>query len=144
MNEKVAVLGPAGTFSELAAQKMYPAARIEYFEDVDEVFKYVDSAGGEAVIEMLNHLRQERSSIFVIEHDEQFKSHFENRLTVRKLGGRSTILTEAQRGQETQQESQGHAHAISEAIGAPVAAEAQPKRKKARRGVPAGAPSGSR
>jgi len=111
---------------------------------LDEVFKYVDSAGGEAVIEMLNHLRQERSSIFVIEHDGAFQSQFENKLTVRKLGGRSTILTEAQRGQETQQESQGHAHAISEAIGAPVAAEAQPKRKKARRGVPAGAPSGSR
>lgn len=106
---------------------------------LDEVFKYVDAAGGEAVVEMLKHLRKERSSIFVIEHGSDFASHFENKLIVRKQGGRSTILTEQIHAQETQQVQSP----ITETVGgqSPVAIganEAQPKRKKARRGVPIG------
>lgn len=114
---------------------------------LDEVFKYVDAAGGEAVIEMLRHLRQERSSIFVIEHDENFQNHFENKLLVRKQGGRSIILTEKINGQEAAQRIQETGGQGQGQIGAgPVVESAQekPKRKKARRSVPAGAPSGSR
>lgn len=62
---------------------------------LDEVFKYVDSAGGEAVIEMLRHLRREKSSIFVIEHDASFQSQFENKVLVRKENGQSRIIEES-------------------------------------------------
>lgn len=61
---------------------------------LDEVFNHVDEAGGEALVEMLNHLKAERSSIFVIEHDAAFQRHFENRITVRKTNGRSVIVEE--------------------------------------------------
>ena len=111
---------------------------------LDEVFKYVDAAGGEAVIEMLRHLRQERSSIFVIEHDSDFQSHFENKLTVRKQGGRSAIITESTHGQEAHQEASRPILQADSAAGSAGGGEAKPKRKKARRGVPAGAPTGSR
>lgn len=106
---------------------------------LDEVFKHVDSAGGEAVVEMLRYLRQERSSIFVIEHDADFQSHFENKLLVRKQGGRSTI-TEQTNGQAAQAQEQGPSVPHHTDDGA-VASE-KPKRKKARRGVSPGAPSG--
>lgn len=59
---------------------------------LDEVFKHVDAKGGEAVVEMLQYLRRERSSIFVVEHDAAFQSHFEQRVVVRKQHGSSVIM----------------------------------------------------
>ncbi|MBU0761505.1 MAG: prephenate dehydratase [Candidatus Altiarchaeota archaeon] len=45
MSEKIAVLGPKGTFSEKAAKIMYPQTELMYLEDVDEVFRKVDEEG---------------------------------------------------------------------------------------------------
>lgn len=59
---------------------------------LDEVFKHVDSKGGEAVVEMLTQLQREKSSIFVIEHDSEFQAHFGTVIKVRKERGRSRIL----------------------------------------------------
>jgi DNA repair exonuclease SbcCD ATPase subunit len=59
---------------------------------LDEVFKHLDSAGREAVVDMLHQLQAEKSSIFVVDHDQQFAGAFEHRVTVRKQDGRSTIL----------------------------------------------------
>lgn len=62
---------------------------------LDEVFKHVDSAGGEAVVEMLRHLRREKSSIFVVEHDASFQSHFENVVLTLFQNERSQIVEES-------------------------------------------------
>lgn len=59
---------------------------------LDEVFKHVDVSGGEAVVEMLQRLRHEKSSIFVVEHNADFVAHFENHITVRLKNGRSAIV----------------------------------------------------
>lgn len=61
---------------------------------LDEAFSHVDSAGGEALVEMLERLREERSSIFVIEHDAAFQQHFDNRITIRKQHAASCIVEE--------------------------------------------------
>jgi DNA repair exonuclease SbcCD ATPase subunit len=42
----------------------------------DEVFKHLDSAGREAVVEMLNLLKRERESVLVIDHDAEFQGNF--------------------------------------------------------------------
>lgn len=101
---------------------------------LDEVFKHVDSAGGEAVVEMLQHLRQEKSSIFVIEHSDSFTSGFENRLLVRKQGGRSQILMNVETANE-KIEGQANQNTSEQST------EAKPKRKKKGRSVPASAPT---
>lgn len=52
----VAVLGPAGTFTGEAAQRMYPGARLEYQEDVGDVFRFVDEGRGQGVVAIENSL----------------------------------------------------------------------------------------
>ena len=59
---------------------------------LDELFKHVDRDGGEAIAEMLTKLRHEKSSVFVIEHDAEFQSRFENRVLIRRKGARSAIV----------------------------------------------------
>lgn len=104
---------------------------------LDEAFKHVDSAGGEALVEMLQSLRKERTSIFVIEHNADFQAHFEQRVLVKKCGGSSTILEqEIERGAEIES-------GIQSANGGTGGEQAQrdpekPKRAPRRRGVPAG------
>ncbi len=56
----------------------------------------MDRAGGEAVAEMLKALRQERSSIFVVEHDSAFQTHFEKQWTVVKKNGCSALRCETE------------------------------------------------
>jgi DNA repair exonuclease SbcCD ATPase subunit len=63
---------------------------------LDEVFNHVDSAGGEAVVEMLRGLRAERSSIFVVEHDSTFQSHFDRQILVVRQNGCSFVDAEKQ------------------------------------------------
>ena len=89
---------------------------------LDEVFKHVDAAGGEAVVEMLQNLRKEKSSIFVIEHDASFTSHFENRLVIQKKNGRSRILTNEE-SENGSQEAIGIRSEVS-------TTEEKPKREK--------------
>lgn len=58
---------------------------------LDEVFKHLDRSGREAVIEMLQVLAGEKSSVFVIEHDAEFQGMFENVFKVVRSGRRSAI-----------------------------------------------------
>jgi DNA repair exonuclease SbcCD ATPase subunit len=61
---------------------------------LDEVFVHVDRAGGEAVVEMLQKLGTEKSSIFVIEQNADFQNHFEQTIVIRKDHGCSQIIEE--------------------------------------------------
>lgn len=58
---------------------------------LDEAFKHLDARGREAVVDMLNGFRGEKSSIFVVDHDAEFAGHFENQITVIKQDGVSRI-----------------------------------------------------
>jgi DNA repair exonuclease SbcCD ATPase subunit len=58
---------------------------------LDELFKHLDQAGREAVMEMLQVFRQEKSSVIVVDHDETFQEAFENRVVIRKQNGCSRI-----------------------------------------------------
>lgn len=59
----------------------------------DEAFDTLDDIGTEHVIEVLQELSNEKSSIFVISHNEHLKSYFSNILTVIKKNGCSSIGT---------------------------------------------------
>ena len=58
---------------------------------LDELFKHLDQSGREAVVDMLQILRHEKGSVIVVDHDAEFSESFENRVTVRKCNGASTI-----------------------------------------------------
>ena len=107
---------------------------------LDEVFRHVDTAGGEAVVEMLKHLRKEKSSIFVIEHGSDFQSHFENHMLVRKQNGRSQLLLNMEQGNESRT-GQG-----LQVFGQPQietgGTQEKPKRKKRSRNLQADAVTG--
>jgi DNA repair exonuclease SbcCD ATPase subunit len=60
---------------------------------LDELFRHLDGAGREAVMELLHALKREKSSVFVIDHDSEFQAQFERRLVIHKLNGKSTITT---------------------------------------------------
>lgn len=61
---------------------------------LDEVFKHLDRGGKESVMEMLKLLATEKESLFVIEHDSDFQSLFENKITVIKEKGASRFMEE--------------------------------------------------
>ena len=71
MSEKVAVLGPKGTFTEIAAEKIFEGAQMEYMDDVDDVFEYVDSGKGVGVVAVENSLEGSVSKTMegLMEHD---------------------------------------------------------------------------
>lgn len=74
--------------SRLVAQR----ARCRYdLLILDEVFRHLDRAGKEAVVEMLTELAREKSSVFVVEHDVDFQSQFENQVAIRRKNRRSSI-----------------------------------------------------
>lgn len=58
---------------------------------LDEVFKHLDSSGKEAVVEMLHAIAQEKSSVFVVEHDHELQGSFERVMVVQKIKRRSQI-----------------------------------------------------
>lgn len=70
------------------------------FLGLDEVFKHLDRAGKEAIIEMLQQLAREKESVLVVEHDNEFQSYFENVVTAVKKHKRS-VLKEAINGRTT-------------------------------------------
>jgi DNA repair exonuclease SbcCD ATPase subunit len=99
---------------------------------LDEVFTHVDRAGGEAVVEMLQKLRSEKSSIFVIEQNADFQNHFEQSIVIQKDHGCSQIIEESEDVQGIQ--NQGYQ--------APQFTDQEkPKRKKKRKRVSTGATS---
>lgn len=57
----------------------------------DEAFDTLDEVGVEKVIELLQELSEEKSSIFVISHNEHLKSYFTNVISVVKENGFSTL-----------------------------------------------------
>ncbi len=104
---------------------------------LDEVFTYVDAAGGEAVIEMLRHLRREKSSIFVIEHSHEFQAQFEECVVVRKHMGRSQILEESDgQGEGQAQVQQGRQREEEATPPDGTEPQAKPKGKARGRRVP--------
>lgn len=72
---------------------------------LDEVFKHLDRSGKEAVMEMLQALAHEKSSLIVVEHDTEFQGQFDRRALVRKQNRRSQLL-EIDHGKATQKEEE--------------------------------------
>lgn len=71
------------------------SSRAKYSYDIiimDEVFKHLDSAGKEAVVEMLKALSRDKSSVFVVDHDSEFQNMFDNKVIIRKKNGVSQII----------------------------------------------------
>jgi DNA repair exonuclease SbcCD ATPase subunit len=60
---------------------------------LDEVFRHLDGKGREAVLDLLQHLSAEKSSIFLVDHDQMWRGEFEQTLCVRKRNGRSEIAS---------------------------------------------------
>jgi DNA repair exonuclease SbcCD ATPase subunit len=75
---------------------------------LDELFRHLDDAGKEAVVEMLQHLRREKSSVIVVEHDDMLRGSFENQILVRKKNGESEILGENHGEAESKPEKTVH------------------------------------
>jgi DNA repair exonuclease SbcCD ATPase subunit len=59
---------------------------------LDEIFRHLDSDGKHAVMDMLQLLAKDKDSVFVIDHDPDFQSLFENRITVIKENGQSNLV----------------------------------------------------
>lgn len=59
---------------------------------LDEVFDSLDATGMERVMPVLNSLMQDKSSIFVMTHNNQFDSFFSSKVTVQLENGISSIL----------------------------------------------------
>ena len=59
---------------------------------LDEIFRHLDSGGKYAVMDMLQLLAKDKDSIFIIDHDPDFQSLFENRITVIKENGQSNLV----------------------------------------------------
>lgn len=86
---------------------------------LDELFRHLDTSGREAVLELLQHLAREKSSVFVVDHDAELGAQFEARVVVRKVGGVSTLVEESESDRragsaipETQQSPTGENHDV--------------------------------
>lgn len=80
---------------------------------LDEVFgRSLDATGREAVAEMLQALRAEKSTIFVIDHDEQFQHLFTDRMVVQKRRRRSRVVGGLNHGVEPEAADGGSAGAV--------------------------------
>jgi len=88
------------------------AARAKHSYDIlilDELFKHLDQSGREAIVEMLQILKLEKTSVFVVDHDSEFQGAFENRVFVRKTNGRSMIHEEKSEGTTSDAGTEAHA-----------------------------------
>lgn len=72
----------------------------------DEVFDALDETGIEKVIELLQELSQEKSTILVVSHNQHLQSYFTNVITVVKKDGFSTLSDDSEESeiQETMSE----------------------------------------
>lgn len=60
---------------------------------LDEVFRHLDRAGKEGMVEMLQALAREKTGgVLVVEHDADFQAAFDSRILVEKRGRRSRIV----------------------------------------------------
>lgn len=71
---------------------------------LDEIFKFLDKSGKEAVMELLQKLAQEKRSVFVIDHDSDFQNLFESKIKIVKENGKSKIR-ESSNEQQKQNEA---------------------------------------
>ena len=62
----------------------------------DECFDALDDIGTEQVIQLLQELSEEKSSIFVISHNEHLKAYFSNSITMVKEKGCSRLLEQSE------------------------------------------------
>lgn len=58
---------------------------------LDEVVDSLDQVGIESVVELLKDMEKEKSSVFIISHNENLKSYFTNTITVVKENGYSHL-----------------------------------------------------
>jgi DNA repair exonuclease SbcCD ATPase subunit len=107
---------------------------------LDELFKHVDRDGGEAIADMLGALKHEKSSVFVVEHDAEFQSRFENRVLIRRQGARSTIV---EVDSDTEPAETGKRRGKGETEAGGQARKKKPKRTPVRSAVSVG-PAASR
>jgi len=64
---------------------------------LDEVFRHLDRSGKQAVVESLQSLAAQKSSLFVVEHDADFQDAFDTRVQVVNKDRRSSILPAEER-----------------------------------------------
>jgi len=62
------------------------------FRFLDEPFESVDESGVDAILNLLNEHKKRFDSVFVITHQDHFKSLFTNRLNVVKKGGTTRLI----------------------------------------------------
>ena len=67
---------------------------------LDELFRHLDQAGREAVVDMLHELRREKSSVFVVDHDNEFQGAFESRVLIQKRHRQSRIVEDTVHAEE--------------------------------------------
>lgn len=68
----------------------------------DEVFDALDQTGIEKVIELLQELSSEKSTILVVSHNQHLQSYFTNTITVVKENGFSTLLEDSENSEDEQ------------------------------------------
>ena len=73
---------------DLVASRSLKSMNLSVF---DEVFDTLDDAGVDAVMQLLNVLRQSRNTIFVISHNDELKNRFSKDILVVKENGISTV-----------------------------------------------------
>ena len=76
---------------DLIAARSSKKLNIAFF---DEVFDTLDSVGVEKVVDLLQDMAKEKSSLFVITHNNDLKSLFTNSIKIVKQGGYSTLVEE--------------------------------------------------
>ena len=80
----------------LALQDLVASRSNKKFEIAifDEVLDALDETGIERVMELLQEISKDKSSIFVVSHNEHLKSYFSNVITIQKKDGYSTLYQE--------------------------------------------------
>jgi DNA repair exonuclease SbcCD ATPase subunit len=61
---------------------------------LDELFRHLDSTGRQACVRMLHQLAKEKSTILVIDHDQETQHAFDQTITIEKSQGRSRVMEE--------------------------------------------------
>lgn len=74
-----------GELAAMRADKTIP------FRFLDEPFESIDETGTEAIVNLLNQMRDKYNTVYVITHQDYLKQLFSNKMTVVKKDGYSTL-----------------------------------------------------
>lgn len=74
---------------DLIASRANKRINITFMDEILD--SALDAAGMESIMSLLKEMSKEKSSIFVISHNEQIQTYFDNTLVVTKTGGCSTV-----------------------------------------------------